>query len=184
LRSCQQSRNRPGARLQRRGQGNPSGACKATVRPCQAGVVTTFSTSSRPALRAAACGGRPRPAAPCRQNPASRTADLGACQPEAAPRLWLGCSCVTAGRPARCSRSTVACWSRWGRWCWPVRSILLARLIARRCGGMCCCGTCGFWSGVCCWAWRPGTTVANPAIGERDEPASDQGFAQNFWLPA
>jgi len=27
-------------------------------------VVRTFSTNSRPALRAAACGGRPRPAAP------------------------------------------------------------------------------------------------------------------------
>jgi hypothetical protein len=65
-----------------------------------------------------------------------------------------------------------------------VWSVPLARLIARRCGGMCCCGICGFWSGVCCWAWRPGTTVANPAIGQRDEPASDQGFAQNFWPPA
>ena len=78
----------------------------------------------------------------------------------------------------------VACWSRWGRWCWLVWSVPLVWLIARRCGGMCCCGTCGFWSGVCCWAWRPGSTVANPAIGEGDEPASDQGFAQNFWRPA
>src|SRR5215211_2771731 len=49
---------------------------------------------------------------------------------------------------------------------------------------MCWCGTCGLWSGVCCWAWRPGITVANPAIGEHDEPANSQGLVQNFWLPA
>jgi len=32
--------------------------------PLLALLVRSFSTTSRPALRAAACGGRPRPAAP------------------------------------------------------------------------------------------------------------------------
>jgi Protein of unknown function (DUF3995) len=39
------------------------------------------------------------------------------------------------------------------------------RSTGRRCGGMCCCGTCGSWGGGCCWAWLPGTTVGNPAVG-------------------
>jgi hypothetical protein len=56
----------PGRRprmMRRRGSGaRLFRALKATVGSCVAEVVTTFLTSSTPALQAAACGGRPRPA--------------------------------------------------------------------------------------------------------------------------
>jgi hypothetical protein len=55
-----------------------------------------------------------------------------------------------------------------------------ARSTAPRCDGMSYCGTCGSWSGGCCSAWLPGSTVGNPPVGGRDEQS---GMASGRLVP-